>query len=300
MANNVLIGTSQTWTTASNWSTGSAPVSGDIPFLTNNTTIINAGLNNASVVLTTLNLVQDFTGRVGVNGSSNQYLQIASTTVYLGIAPTGGAVANGSSLFNLDVGTSSSTINVLTSSNAGSGTGQAPIKLLGTALTINLTGGIISVAALPTENATINTMNVVPSGQGIAPQAWVGPGCNMKTLVLTGGYVTSQSQSLTVNAQIAGSNTRLVYQGSGGFNALTIDAGGSVAYNGSGSVNSLTVTGAIDLSGGGGPVTFGNTTFYAGASFYDPLGRAIFTNQPTIVNTTRAAIGINLGLGRYV
>ncbi len=300
MANNVLIGTSQTWTTTSNWSTGAAPVNGDIPFLTRNTTIINAGLNNATVKLTTLNLVMDFTGQIGVNGSTNQYLQIATTDAYLGLPPTGGAVANGSTLFNLDVGTSSTTINVLTSSNSGSAAGQSPIKLLGTALTINLTGGNISVASLPTENATINTLNVVSSGQGLSPQAYLGPGCNLKTLTLVGGYVSSNSQSLVTNAQISGNNTRLVHQGTGGFGTLTIDAGGSVAYNGSGSVNSLTVTGSIDLSGGGGPVTFGNTTFYAGASFNDPLGRAIFSNQPTVVGTTRAAIGINLGLGRYV
>jgi hypothetical protein len=300
MANNVLIGTNTTWTTAGNWSTGAAPVNGDVVFLTNNSTLITEGLNNATVKLTTLNMVMDFTGRLGSNNASgNVYLQIAATTGNIGISPAGGAVVNGSSLFNWNAGTGSTTINVLTSSNSGSAQGQSPIKLLGSALTVNLLGGNISIASLPTENATVSALNVIASGQGVSPQAYLGPGCNLGTLTLTGGFVVSNSQQLVTSAVIAGSNVRLVHQGTGGFVNLTIDSGG-VTYNGSGSVNSLSLTGSIDLSGGGGTVVFGSVTLYAGAVFYDPLGRASFSTTPTLVNCTRANVSLNLGLGRYL
>jgi len=299
MANNALIGTDTTWTTTGNWSTGAAPVNGDVVFLTNNQTLITGGLNNATVKLTTLNMVMDFTGRLGSNAASgNTYLQIAATTGNIGIPPAGGAVVNGSSLFNWNAGTSSTVINVLTSSNSGSAQGQSPIKLLGSALTVNLMGGNISIAALPTENATVSSLNVIASGQGVSPQAYLGPGCNLGTLTLTGGYVVSNSQQLVTSAIISGNNVRFVHQGTGGFNSLTIDNGG-VTYNGSGSVNSLSLTGSIDLSGGGGTVVFGSVTLYAGAVFYDPLGRATFNTTPTLVNCTRANVSLNLGLGRY-
>ena len=300
MANNVLIGTNVTWTTAGNWSTGAAPVNSDVVFLTNNQTLITGGLVNTGVRLTTLNLVMDFTGRVGTNNvSGNTYLQISAVTGNLGIPAAGGAVVNGSSLFNWDAGTSSTVINVLNTSNSGSAQGQSPYKLLGSALTINLMGGNISVAALPTENATISTMNVIASGQGVSPQAYLGPGCNLGTMTLTGGFVVSNSQTLVSSAVISGNNVRLVHQGTGGFNSLVVDNGG-VTYNGSGSVNSLSLTGTIDLSGGGGTVVFGSVTLYAGAVFYDPLGRASFSTTPTLVNCTRANVSLNLGLGRYL
>lgn len=300
MANNVLIGTNATWTTAANWSSGAAPVTGDVVFLTSNATTLNAGLSNSAVLLTTMNLVMDFTGQVGINGTTNTYLQIGATTAYLGLPPTGGQSSNGPSVFNWNAGTASATINIVNSSVAASAPGQSPIKLLGSALTINVTGGNVSIAALATENATVNTFSMLNSGQGNAPQAYFGPGCNMKTLTLEGGYANSASQQLTNSAQVANNGSQLLYQGSGGFGTLTVDAGGRVTYNGSGSVNSLALTGLIDLSGGGSPITFGNVTLYAGAVFYDPLGRSVFTNSPTVVNCTRAQVSVNLGLARYI
>ena len=299
MANNTLIGTSSTWTTASNWSTGAAPVNGDVVFLTSSSIVINAGLNNATVAPGGLNVFMDFTGRVGVTGTSNQYLQIASAAVTIGLPPVGGQSAVGSLLFNLDVGTTSSTINVLNSAAQGTTAGQAPIKLLGSALTVNLTGGVISIAALPSENATINTLSVVASGSGVSPQAYLGPACRMGTLSQSSGNVVSYSQQLVTSATIS-KGGRLLHEGTGGFSALTVNSGSSVNYVGSGSVNALTLTGTIDLSGGGGTVIFGSVVFLPGAVFNDPMGRASFATTPTLSGCSRDQIAVNLGVGRYL
>ena len=301
MADNVFLSnaTSPNWTTAGSWSTGSAPVNGDIVFLTNNNTLLTLGLNNSTVALTSLNMVMDFTGQLGVNGSSNQYLQIAATTGNIGLASAGGQIGSGSTVFNWDAGTSSTVVNILTSSNGGS-VGNAPIKIKGTALTINQVGGIFSVAALASETATVNTLTVTSSAQGVSPQAWVGPQCNMKTLTMSSGAVYDSSQQVTTSASLSRSGTLLTYTGTGGFATLEVDAGAAVRYNGSGSVNSVILTGSIDLSGGGGAVTFGNTTLYRGAIINDPLGRLVFTNPPTIVGCSRTEVSINLGVGRYV
>lgn len=299
MANNVFVGTSSSWQTTSNWSTGVAPVAADNVFLTNNSTAINSGLNNATQNITTLNVVMDFTGSVGVNGTANQYLQIASPTANIGTPIAGGGFAPGTSLFNWNAGTTSTSINVYNTSNAGASLGQAPVKLLGSALTINHVGGVLSVGALPSENATVSSVNMAYNGNGISPQAYYGPGTNLGTLNVNGGSLTIASQQLVTALKVARSGTICTHQGTGGYATLQIDAGARVNYNGSGSVNALTITGTIDLSGGGGNVSFGNVTFYRGASFIDPLSRSTFVNTPTIVGASIRDINMDLGQGRY-
>ena len=302
MANNVFVGTDSTWTTTSNWSLGT-PTGGQTVFLTNSNTVVTAGLDNHTTSLASLSVAMDFTGRVGVNAvagtSANTYLQIASPLAVIGQPASGGYTASGSNVFNWNAGTTGTNITVLNTANSGSGSGQSPVKLLGSAMTITLTGGIISVASLPSETATINSMSVTSSGQAIPPQAYLGPGCNITALTVSSGYVCSYSQQAIPTALLVGNGASLAHMGSGGFSTLTIGAGATATYIGTGTITTLTLTGVIDLSGGGGPVTLTNTSFYKGAVFKDPLGRSVFTNPPTLVNCSRSDISINLGNGRY-
>lgn len=297
MANNVLIGTSSTWTTASNWSTGSAPTTGDIPFLTNNSTIINGSLNQSTVALSSMNQDMSFTGQVGINAASgNTYLQIVSPVTNLGKPPPSNQSSAGTRLFNWNAGTTSSVCNVMNTANSGASSGNAPIKLLGSALTINLTNGIISVAAFPAESSTI-TLNVANGNLGVAPQAYLGPGCVITALSQESGVVTSASQSVVTTALVARSGAALSHIGTGGFATLEIDSGGKVSYAGSGSINTLTITGSIDLSGGGSAVAVGTINVYGGAKISDPLGRLTFGSK-NLIGCSMSDVTIDLGNGR--
>lgn len=298
MANNVLIGTSSTFTTATNWSTGAAPVATQDVFLTNNTVSFTAGLNNATVAsLNTLNVVMDYTGAMGSNGTSNIYLQFSATTCNIGQPIVGGGNANGSNTFNWNAGTNSSICNVLNTANSGATTGQAPVKILGSNMTINLTGGIISVAALPTETATISTFTIANGQTGISPRAFIGPGCNTTTLTQNAGAVTNNSQMVITTANVARSSSTLNHQGTGGYGTLEIDNGASVSYVGTGSISSLILTGTIDFSGGGGPVTIVNRTLFRGAKFVDPSKRCTFTNNATFNGCSISDCTIDRGQG---
>lgn len=298
MSNNVLVGSDSTWTTVSNWTAGHAPTTNEDGFVTNDNIAITGGLNNASANLHSLNQVMDFTGQIGTNGSVNTYLQIGAVTVNLGLPIAGGGSGAGTRLFNLNSGTSSTLINVFNSANSGASVGQAPIKLLGSAMQVYVTGGIISIAALQTENATISKMSVVNGQNSINPNVFVGAGCNLGTLTLNGGIVSNASQLIVTNAHTARTATQLNHLGSGGYNTLQIDGGSKVTYTGSGSVNSLICSGIMDLSTGGGAVAFGSVAFYSGATFSDPLGRSTFGTPYTLVNCSLKDVNIDLGQGR--
>lgn len=295
--NNVFSGTSSTWTDASNWSAGHAPTTGENGFLTNNTTQVTAAINNSSANTASFNHVMDFTGQVGTNGTVNTYLQLGAVVGNIGVAPAGGANGAGSRLFNWDAGTSSTVINILNTANSGTAVGQAPVKLKGSLLTLNLTGGIISVAALQTENATVSSMKVTNGGP-IVPNAFMGAGCNLGTITMTGGTVVNASQMLVADCHISRSGTQFTHQGSGGYATMQVDAGSKVTYTGTGSVNALILTGVLDLSTGGGTISFGSVTIYNGAKFNDPLGRASFVTPYVLSGCSLKDIYMDLGQGR--
>ncbi len=274
MANNQFIGTGSTWTTTTHWSAGHPATTNEFTLLSGAAAAISAGLAQGAVVVGSLNQDMSFTGSLGTNGTSNTYLQIASPVSNLGIISPS-TTTSGSRAFNLDVGTSSSVINVM--NTAQSGTSGAPVKLLCTNATVNLTGGIVSIAALASETATVNTLNVASSGTGVSPQAYLGPGCTVTTLAQNNaGAVTSASQALVTTATLTGSNAQLNHIGSGGISALTIANGAKVTYTGSGSINSMVLAGTLDMSGGGSTVHLGSGTLTVGAKIIDPLRRLVF------------------------
>jgi hypothetical protein len=301
MAKNTFIGTggSADWTNTGNWSSGAAPVSTQDLYLTANSNSLTTGLAQSAVLPASLNVFTDYTGSIGnsgtVSGSSGSYLQLGPTVVNIGVQGQG--TGNGPRRFNLNTGSTTTTINVISTTSSALDSGQAPVRLLGTSMTINQTGGIISVAAFPTETATITALNIANGGTGVSPQAFIGAGATLTALSQNAGTVTTASTASVPNATVSRSST-INHIGTGGFGTLTIGTGSTCNYDGSGTVDLLQLYGTIDLSGGGGTVTLTDSTFYTGAKVIDPLGRLVFTNPPTLSGCSQKDLTIDLGQGR--
>lgn len=292
--NNALSGTSGSWTTTTNWSQGHAPTSNEYALLTTYSTAFTGNLAQTTVVLGVFNQDMSFTGTVGANGSTNTYLQIAAPIGNLGL-PSAGSSTSGSRLLNWDAGTSNTVINVM--NTATSGTSGAPVKLLCTNATVNLTNGIISIAALASETATVNTLNVTGGSSGPSPQAYFGPGCTVTTMVLNNaGAITSASQAVTSGATLTGTGAALTYIGSGGFSSLNVTNSAKVTYTGYGSVNAMTLGGTLDCSNGGEPFTVAASTFTLNARLIDPLRRITFTNPPVLLGVAWKDIYVDRGI----
>jgi hypothetical protein len=297
VAINVLVGTSSTWTTTSNWSTGAAPIANQTVVITNSSLVINAGLDQHTIALAGFNQDQSFTGQIGTVGATgNTYLQIASPIINLGLPTPTGSFDGGSRLFNLDAGTTSTLINVSATANSGTQTGRGPISLLGTALTVNLTGGSINIAPFATETATASALNIASGGTG-TPKCYLGPGVTLTTLSQNAGEVMNASNAIITTATITGEGSILTHAGTGGFATLKINPGTTVNYQGSGSINTLTLFGLLDMSVGGGTVHIGNLTIYAGAEIWDPNHRLVFDNTPVLSGCTLDDVTLNLGVG---
>jgi hypothetical protein len=301
MAKNTFIGTggSADWTNTGNWSSGAAPVSTQDLYFTANTNSLTTGFTQSAVIPASLNIFTDYTGSIGnsgvLSGASGSYLQLGPTIVNFGVQGQG--TGSGPRRFNLNTGTTTTTINILSTTSSALDSGQAPVRLLGTSMTVNLSGGIISIAAYPTETATVTALNVANGNSGVTPQAYVGPGATLSALSQSAGTVTIASTASCPLADLSRSS-KLNHIGTGGFGTLTIGTGSSVNYDGSGTVSLLQIYGTIDLSGGGGTVTITNSTFYSGAKVIDPLGRLVFTNAPVLSGCSQKDLTIDLGDGR--
>lgn len=292
--NNQLVGTTGSWTTTTNWSQGHAPTTSEFTFLTTFATAFTGNLNQVAVVLGALNQDMSFTGSLGLNGTTNTYLQISTPTTNLGL-PSSGSTSSGPRTFNLDVGTSNSVINVL--NTAQSGASGAPVKLLCTNATVNLTNGIISIAALASETATVNVLNVTAGSSGVSPTAFLGSGCTATTINQNNaGAVTNASQAVCGAATLSGSSASMVYIGSGGFNALSVVNGAKVSYVGNGSINSMILGGTFDTTGGGSTFHLGAGTLTAGAKLIDPGRRIIFDTPIVRLNVAFSDITFNRGI----
>ena len=232
------------WGQTYNWSLAAVPVTGDAVFLTNNAYGIDTSLNQAAVVLASMTLDMSYTGYVG---SSSAYLQIGVTTASIG---TPAAFSNGAGpgRVYLNTGTNSAMLNLFNSRRNGMDANAAPMRFLGSALTVNQTGGVASFAALPTETATILSYTSGNGGNVVPTTAVFGPGCKIQTLNGYSGTLTSQSNQVTPLVNVE--NAALTLTGSGGVQTLNVYTGGLVVIGSACTLTTVAVWGTLDLSQG--------------------------------------------------
>lgn len=244
MADNVWLGTSVTpndWSVTGNWSLGHIPTTSEnVWFTAGNNVPVTAGLNQSGVVLGSLNIDPNYcSGAKGIGtlvGVVVTYLQIQYTVLNM---PTG--TGSGSTLIAIDSGSSAATANIQTSNTAD----VPPIRLKGTAITLNQTGGSVAVAAYPGETSTVATARL-STGQDADPALVLGSGVTLTDGYIDSGTVINYSAQVMPAIRVAGG--LYDYRGVGAHTQLDVDSG-SCLYSGTGTLNgNANVRGALDFS----------------------------------------------------
>jgi hypothetical protein len=284
---------SSDWGQTYNWSLAAVPVTGDNVFLTNNAYGIDTSLAQTTVVLASMTLDMSYAGYVG---GAATYLQIGVTTASIG-TPATFSNGQGPGRFYLNTGTNSAMLNLFNSKRNGMDANLAPMRFLGSALTVNQTGGVASFASLPTETATILSYTSGNGGNVVPTTAVFGPGCKIQTLNGYSGTLLSQSNQVTPTVNIE--NANLTLSGSGGVQTLNVYNGGVVVINAACTLTTPSVWGTLDLSHGDGTVTCTNVLkLYAGATIKDPLNRLSLGAGFQVIGGTVNDVTLTLGPSR--
>ena len=241
-----------------NWSTASLPTTSDNVYIEANPSgtdySIEAGLTALQgVALASLNIGQNYTGNIGTTSS---YFLTAATLINVGYQYGGTSTASGSSLIRLNNGTVNATTTIY--NTAASGTmANGPFQFLGThsSNTLNVLSGIVSVAADPTESATIATLN---TGGTVT----LGTGVTITTANVYNGALTLRS-AITTITQTGGN---VVTAGTGAITTFNL-RGGSANFTSTGTITTLNIQSATaDFSQDPRAKTVTNCTMYAGGT----------------------------------
>jgi len=237
------------WSTAANWTGGSAPANNDTVWIENSTVSLLYGLAQSSITLTALNIPNSFTGTVGLperNGGGyyeyrDGYLAISATTVNIGDGP-----GTGSGRIKLDTGSNATTVNVY-----GSGSplerGRKAVLLKGTHASnvLNVTQGSVGVCTLAGETGQFATVRVgYETQQDSDADVELGAGLTLATLTMSGGKVSLANGGTTVTQE----GGTLTIEG-GAITTLTI-RGGTCIVKGAGTITTAKVSGSgvLDFS----------------------------------------------------
>jgi hypothetical protein len=285
--------TSGSWSTGSNWSTASAPTTGDNVVIDGRSTrAIDSGLAQGAVTLATLRIDLSNIYDVGLAASP---LVIGATKVEIGRSETSGIGASGASLIHLDFSSIANTTYVYGTNTSGA-SGLEPFVYKGThaANVLHLYDGVVGIAtADPGHVATVVTINV-HGGRLRIPD-----GCTLATINQTDGELEVESALTTLTMTESGTATT---RGTGAI--TTVKVGGSCIFN---SLSTGTITnlhtyesGVADFSGSAAARTVTNATKHSNTSRINArTGAALaitFTNGIDCDNCSN----VNIDFGDHV
>jgi hypothetical protein len=271
---------------ANNWSRAGAaslPVNGDdvivadssVPLLWNLAAL-------AAVQFLSYNRWQSFTAQIGLpENNPNGYVEFRNTyfkftasgtlNANLGIGTTGG----GPSRERYDFGATTVNVNVYA---AGSPADDYAVRLLGTAITLNVLGTSVGVAALPGETATVPTA-VIDGGGTLA----YGLGVTGTTVAVNAGTFVTNTTITTLT--VYNGSQAVVGSTGGSFGSLSAQNGSSVIWNSNSTVSTLTLTSGstFDKSGDARLMTITTSTIDGDSCrILDPLTTITFTNKTLV------------------
>ncbi len=245
------------WNVAANWSTGAVPIAADDVWIDSGASILY-GLSNSGATLASLNIMQSFTGEIGLpyinEDGTIEYTEYR--TAYLTLEATvvniGAGVGTGSGRIKLNLGSVQTTVNVFNSGNtAETGLGSIIIKGTHASNTLNVTKGDVDVAPFAGEAATLLTVNVgYLNNQTGDSDVYLGAGVTLTnaTIKVSGGRLeTNSATSGTATITVSGGTVVL---NSGGQLGLAV-RGGEVQYNTTGTLGGNPVvsnSGHLDFS----------------------------------------------------
>lgn len=264
--------TSVSYNTTTNWLDNLVPVATDRVRLTSGAAnSLETNLNQSAVAIASFIQDMGFTKGVGtLVAGVRTSLQLNCALITLGLAPVTGS-PGGSGRIYLDMAAIATVISVMNSNNTPSDTGQTPIHLLGTSMTLNVNGGVVGVALNAGEVSTLTALSV--DGGAIALGASVTP----TAMTAYSGTIISAS-TITAPTVTLYSTANYVFNGAATHTAIQSYKGSTIKFNGTGTITAMNLGGLLDLSGGMGIVTITNMNRSPGGRINDPNKRLVLTN----------------------
>jgi hypothetical protein len=270
------------WDNADNWSAATVPVDDDVLAFNEGNVDLKWDLSTA-IQLATINKSMVYTGNVGLaetdtDNAAKPYRQYRTPTYLTTDDNTVTTTANletgqgrGSSRFKWDAGAGQVVLHLYGKpQRAETGVPATLFKGSHASNEINNNGGDLGIAFFPGETAVVATLR---NGDGPASQAETtcGTGVTLTTVVSNGGKVHTAS-AMTTASEYGGEWDHRV----GTITTLNV-LGGTFYPLADATITTLTVGsgGVFDARKGADAFVITNTIqLYAGASFYDPQGRA--------------------------
>ncbi len=289
------------WDNADNWDTGTVPVNTDDVIIANSARSITEGLDQSAVTLTSLKILQSFTGHIGLPefaatsvGSyeeyRDKYLQIHASDLEIGEGP-----GTGSGRIRIDNLTTE--IDVIVHNTGDRAETNVPSVLWkGThiANTMTINKGFVGIAFYPGEAAALASLKqTYRTKPKTDTDVVVGNGVTQLTTVAKNGGTLQLSTSTTVMV-LAGLGTTTVL---GGTHTAVIIYSGTMYYQSSGTITSLTVAGPNSVADFGRDLrlrTITDTYMFAGGTLLDPEKTITYTND-AYIRCTMAEVTLNLG-----
>lgn len=298
---------------ASNWSTGTLPVTGDTIYFQNCNVAALYNLQALSAV-DPANIYCDasMTAAIGLpvnnaNGYREYRQRFLQFTGCSGIVEIGLGQGQGSGKIQLDFQSGNFTANIYKSATS-SETGMPAVQLKGGAGTtvINHNKGTLGIALTAGETATVPTLNInYVNNQAGDAQVWTGPGCTLTTVNMGGGQLSSRCAVPTLNS--TGGQATLY---AGNMTAANLENAGQGAPNSTlyycppagGTISSYSIGDGclLDCSLTQEPVTLTGGTLYAGSTINAPDGNVTMTNAASIPDGQASDITLNLGNNRTI
>ncbi len=263
---------SQPWTTTSNWSTGSVPVTGDTVYINAGASNINSGLSQSAVTLASLNILAGFTGTiVGLN--------IGFTAGLFSAIPASGSAPS----ISINAGSVQFGAIVINTAGWNNIIGQEPLQLVGSnsSNTLDVLGGTVGVATTAGSTATLSALIVGGTGTVVN----CGTGLTLTTATVNSASALLSSAMTMLNVGSSGQVTAI---GSGLIGTANV-AGRLVASNRPGSGDFITTAniwspgGVVDCSRNPVAGTIGTVNMSPGAQIITPNADAALITLSSIV-----------------
>jgi hypothetical protein len=285
------LGTTTSFTLASNWSDGAAPVNSDTIIF--NHYAVGSCTANISTVLTGITVIveKSYTYNIGTltTAGVGTYLVLDGGTLINGQQTGGPSSSTGSPLIMVNFGSTAGVVYMYDSASTSSSLYVSPVIVKGTGITLFQTGGNLGIAPLTGETATL-TAGTISRGTGsVAPSLFLGSGVTQTALTAKAGTVFSRSGQTAAATTINGTAIYTT-EGTGAHTTVTCDGEGVVNYGCTGTITTLNLSGQFSNEQYSQAFTITDRNFYKGARYFTDNGKA------TSITTTNAYSLKNIGL----
>jgi hypothetical protein len=271
------------------------PITADVVYIERTSSDILYGLAQTAVTLAGLHVRFSFTGRIGLPhiNATGAYIEYRDQSLEIKATV---ATIDGTSAKQINLGTSTAATSINVTGTGIADDNSPPLSITGTNAgnTIHVARGTVGVGHFANGEDTSFPVVTIGYLTTVANDASVSLGSGATTAVVTqnGGTLFCDSATTTLNV-----HQGVCYLGCPETIAAVNEYGGTVYYNTASTTTTLMVAGGtLDFRLGNYGPTITNTSVRAGASIFDPLATATFTNGIDLTQCSLSDVTLDLGV----